>query len=124
MKTFFTIITLSILSISAFASNPYKIESSKIAAAFESASQVSLELFDSNILLTLADGDDEPTKGGFLVRAYFCGTFGLHRSYMGTEGMFIKYCWNPIGACDFWYVVFSGDKGFEKFKDNDKWIVW
>jgi TM2 domain-containing membrane protein YozV len=32
----------------------------------------------------LTKGDK--TVGGYLLRAFFCGSFALHRSYMGTGG--------------------------------------
>lgn len=74
-------------------------------------------------------GDGDKTKTGFLVRAFFCGMIGLHRSYMGTGGK--KLIWYylclgivPVACIDFWYVVFKGNAALDKYKDNPKWIVW
>ena len=124
MKKLYTLFFISFLSVTVLASNPYKLESDAISSAFDNATEVSLESFNNNALTLLGDEDPEITKTGFLLRAYFCGTCAMHRSYMGTEGMFIKYCWNPIGAVDFLYVLFKGDEAFEKYKNNDKWMVF
>ena len=123
MKKLYLLFFVSFLSVAVLASNPYKLESDAISSAFDNATEVSLQDFNYHAVNHLDDGD-EPSKTGFLVRACILGGCAMHRSYMGTEGMFIKYCWNPIGAIDFLYVLFKGDEGFEKYKNNDKWVVF
>jgi hypothetical protein len=76
--------------------------------------------------VTNLTADAEQTKTGFLIRAFFCGNFALHRSYMGTKGLWWKYfcTFGFVGCIDFWWVVIKGDEAFSKFKGNDKWVVW
>jgi TM2 domain-containing membrane protein YozV len=73
----------------------------------------------------------DKTVGGFLIRAYFCGGFALHRYYMGTGGkalFWYYFCIPVVGsftACvDFWYVVFKGKEALNKYADNSKFWVW
>ncbi len=109
------------------ADNAYTVNEEKIDAAFTAAQEVNytdaVSLASINLLGVTAD---ETTKTGFLVRAFFCGEFALHRSYMGTKGLFVKYfcTLGVVGCIDFWWVVFKGDEAFNKFKGNDKWFVW
>ncbi len=70
------------------------------------------------------------TRGGYLIRAFFCGFIALHRTYMGTNGetMWWFYCCVPLAGpidhfVDFWWVVFD-DKAFEKYRNNSKFFVW
>ncbi|GAB4452537.1 MAG: hypothetical protein OHK0036_14260 [Bacteroidia bacterium] len=72
----------------------------------------------------------EQTRGGYLLRAFFCGSIALHRYYMGTnkKGMWAMYLCIPVvggvNACvDFWGAVFDKDF-YLKYKNNDKYIVW
>ena len=109
----------------------YTVDETTVENLFAQSSDVSMAAAGMNISEQLAptfvmnlSADGDVTKKGFLIRAFFCGGFALHRSYMGTKGMFIKYCWNPIGCVDFWWVVIKGDEAFNKFKGNDKWVVW
>lgn len=126
MKKLFTLLTALVLTTSlALANNEYKINDEAIDNLFENAEEVSFTS-SANNLLSLTAPAPEITKSGFLLRAFFCGGFALHRSYMGTGGksLWYLYCWNCVGGIDFWWVVFKGDEAMNKFKDNGKWIVW
>jgi TM2 domain-containing membrane protein YozV len=118
-------------SFAADGGNAYKANDEKIDQLFASATEVSVDqaiATDLSTTFTAATLDGEKSKGGFLLRAFFCGSFALHRSYMGTggKGLFLHYfCTGGFVACvDFWWVIFKGDEAFNKFKDNPKWIVW
>ncbi|MCX7729413.1 MAG: hypothetical protein N2203_08080 [Bacteroidia bacterium] len=72
----------------------------------------------------------EQTRGGYLLRAFFCGGIALHRYYMGTSNQWMwamYFCIPVVGevtACvDFWGAVFDKDF-YLKYKNNDKYIVW
>jgi TM2 domain-containing membrane protein YozV len=116
-----------------FASN-YKLDEAAIESAFTASEDITMQ---SNILseslsnAALADGDI--TKGGFLVRAYFCGFVGMHRAYVGNGGkkVGLYYCLSSIVGVgytiawiDFLMVLIKGDEMMSKFKDNPKFIVW
>jgi hypothetical protein len=82
--------------------------------------------FDSKV----GKAGDTKTRGGYLVRAFFCGSIALHRYYMGTgkKAMWAMYLLIPVvgavDACvDFWWVVFDKD-AMNKYANNDKYIVW
>lgn len=71
------------------------------------------------------------TVGGYLIRAFFCGSFALHRSYMGTGGksLFWHYFCTAGGlgvitTVDFCWVLFKGSDAMNKYSDNSKWVVW
>jgi len=116
-----------------FASN-YKLDEAAVESAFTASEDITMQ---SNILseslsnAALADGDI--TKGGFLVRAYFCGFVGMHRAYVGNGGkkVGLYYCLSSIvgvgyaiGWIDFLMVLIKGEEMMDKFKDNPKFIVW
>ncbi|GAB5538000.1 MAG: hypothetical protein Salg2KO_01030 [Salibacteraceae bacterium] len=112
-----------------FASN-YKLNESAIDAAFEASTQITFDNVAEATSFTAA-ADGETTKGGFLLRSYFCGFVALHRSYMGTGGatLWWKYLCIPVAGSvvncvDFWGVVFKGDEQLAKYKDNPSFVVW
>ena len=117
-----------------FASNAkYTVDETTVDNLFAQSSDVSMAAAGMNVSELMAptsvtnlSADAEATKTGFLIRTFFCGNFALHRSYMGTKGLFIKYfcTFGVIGCVDFWWVVIKGDEAFNKFKGNDKWVVW
>lgn len=115
------------VTVSSFAGN-YKLDNASVDALFAQSEDVTLtiseDMMNTSAASVLAEG--EQTKLGFLLRAYFCGQFALHRSYMGTKGLFVKYfCTFGFVACiDFWWVVFKGDPAFERFKGNNEFVVW
>jgi hypothetical protein len=131
MKKLFLIAVASLFIGSSFASSTssYIADDTQIEQLFASSEEVSLNSSDEATALMLnvnsVNGGDQ-TKTGFLVRAWFCGFIGLHRSYMGTKGLWWKYfcTFNVIGCIDFWGTVFKGDEFFSKFKGNDKFVVW
>jgi hypothetical protein len=115
----------------------YKANDEKIDQLFASANDITLAATTdqlvkfNNVEMNTAVGSGEKTKGGFLVRAFFCGGFALHRYYMGTGGkqLFWYYFCIPVaggvvGCVDFWYVLIKGDEVLSKYKDNPDWIVW
>jgi hypothetical protein len=130
-KLFLFAAVMALFATASFAGNAYKLDDQKVDALFASsnditmtASTAALSEFASNDMVKTTAG--EKTVGGFLVRAFFCGQFALHRNYMGGSGLFFKYfCTFGVIACiDFWYVVFKGDDGLSKFKDSSEWVVW
>jgi hypothetical protein len=131
MKKLFLIAVASLFIGSSFASSTssYVADDTQIEQLFASSEEVSLNSSDEATALMLnvnsVNGGDQ-TKTGFLVRAWFCGFIGLHRSYMGTKGLWWKYfcTFNVIGCIDFWGTVFKGDEFFSKFKGNDKFVAW
>lgn len=131
MKKLFSLLTAIVLMTSfVSANNDYKINDATIDNLFANAEEVSVVSSDFD-LLSIAAPTPEITKSGYLLRAFFCGAFGLHRSYMGTGGKTLWYMYfcipvaGGVVACvDFWGVVFKGDEFMNKYKDNGKWIVW
>ncbi|MDX2191302.1 MAG: hypothetical protein SFY32_15725 [Bacteroidota bacterium] len=123
---------LALGATTAFCGTSYKLNDAQIDNLMTSAVEVStIELsplsLNSDAILT---GDDK-TMGGYLLRSFFCGFIGLHRSYMGTGGKSVWwwYCCIPVvggvtNLVDFWGVVFGGQKALDKFKDNSKKWVW
>jgi hypothetical protein len=118
------------------ASNNYRMDEAALEKAFDAGIEVGFEelysassLADASLFST-AGGSGEKTRGGYLVRAFFCGGIALHRYYMGTSrgGMWAMYLCIPVvggvTACvDFWGAVFSSDF-YTKYANNDKYIVW
>jgi len=129
---------LSIVCLTAsmtFAANNYKIDDAVIDQMFAQSEDVtptftdqfsSLNMINSVNFAVLPEGK---TVGGFLLRAFFCSGFALHRSYMGTGDksvFFYYFCLGivPVGCIDFWWVVFKGEEALNKYADNPKWFVW
>lgn len=133
-KLFFSLFAIGLLTFSQVSASTYKVNESALSAAFAQADDVSITAAAEAFQLMYPDqakvaGDK--TVGGFLLRAYFCGGFALHRYYMGTGGtpfFWYYFCIPVVGgltACiDFWYVVFKGKEGLDKFADNPKFWVW
>ncbi|MGZ3903548.1 MAG: hypothetical protein ACXVC6_07630 [Bacteroidia bacterium] len=98
--------------------------------SFENAA-ADLSAFNQFATSSMVIKGGEQTKMGYLLRAFFCGGFGLHRSYMGTGGKSLWWFYlcvpvaGGVDACvDFWWVVFKGDEALNKYKDNSKFFVW
>ncbi len=136
-KFFFLIVLVWVSSATTFARESYKLDETSVEAAFAKASEISLSAEHKDFLLALtsesamaavpADGD--LTKGGYLLRSFFCGFVGLHRSYMGTNGKTLWYYYfcipvygGIVNFVDFWGVVFGAD--YMKYKNNSKFNVW
>lgn len=117
----------------------YKANDTQIDQLFAGADDVTLtatsdelsQLGNVEMNSAVALGNGEKSKVGFLLRAFFCGGFALHRYYMGTGGkqlFWYYFCIPGVGgvvACvDFWYVVIKGDDAMSKYTDNPKFIVW
>jgi len=131
MKKLFLFFTATAMSATmAFAGNDYKINDANIDNMFANADEISFASNDFGGTNFMTPAGPEKTKGGYLVRAFFCGGFALHRSYMGTAGKTLWYMYlcipvvgGVVGCVDFWGVVF-GSIDFNKYKDNGKYIVW
>lgn len=110
----------------------YKVDEDAIDAMISGAEDVSIQAaMESSTLLSTGKMSGDKTVGGFLLRAYFCGGFALHRYYMGTGGaqlFWYYFCIPVVGggtACiDFWYVLFTGKDGLSKYADNSSFWVW
>jgi hypothetical protein len=115
--------------------NKYKMDEVQVNQTFEKSQEISFnEMYESTIsatdLATLKLKGGETTRGGFLLRSFFCGFIALHRYYMGTDK---KYMWalyfcvpiaGSVANCvDFWGSVFNSDF-YKKYENNDKWFVW
>ncbi|MDQ3191661.1 MAG: hypothetical protein M3Q58_08710 [Bacteroidota bacterium] len=126
MKKIFLLIAIATMFTSVtMASSSYKINDAAIDVLFDQSIEVNYEFNASAGVL------QSQSVGGFLLRSFFCGFIGLHRSYMGTGGetMWWKYFCIPVvggvvNCVDFWYVVFKGSDALGKYKDNGKYIVW
>ena len=116
--------------------NKYKMDEVKLTQTFENSQEVSFnEMFASDLNVANATNlhpktDGAKTRGGYLLRSFFCGGIALHRYYMGTakKHMWALYFCVPVAggvaACvDFWGGVFNADF-YKKYQNNDKWFVW
>ncbi|MBW8050794.1 MAG: hypothetical protein FVQ77_10760 [Cytophagales bacterium] len=138
MKKLSALLLLVCLTVSiTFAANNYKIDDVAIDQLFVQSEDVTLTLTDelssltSIISINMMALPEGKTVGGYLLRAYFCGFFALHRSYMGTgdKNLFFLYFCVPVASSiaafvDFWWVVFKGEEALNKYTDNPKWFVW
>ena len=110
----------------------YRVDENAIDMQLAAAEDVSLSASaEASALMNNTQISEEKTVGGFLLRAYFCGGFALHRYYMGTGGaalFWYYFCIPVVGggtACiDFWYVVFKGKEALNKYADNSSFWVW
>lgn len=123
-KLFFTLAL--VLGMATLASaNTYKLNNASVEAKFAASQDVTTELtaLTSNTenFATVLGGDQ--SKVGFLVRAFFCGSFSIHRMYMGSGFMWM-YCIPVAGSLtafiDFWYVVIKGEEGLSKYSNSTK----
>lgn len=115
--------------------NKYKMDETKLAQTFENSQEVTFsDMYSADInaadMTSLNLKGDSKTRGGYLLRSFFCGGIALHRYYMGTgkKHMWALYFCVPVAggvaACvDFWGAVFSKDF-YKKYENNDKWFVW
>ena len=107
----------------------YKLNDAAIESAFDASEDVTYIASEQATFANLADA--ELSKTQFLIRAIFCGLFGLHRSYMGTGGksLLIYYLCIPVAnyvaiMVDFWGTIIKGDEFWMKYKDNPKFFAW
>ena len=114
MKKLFLLFSAIVITASlALANNDYKINDATIDNMFANAEEINVSAIDvyqwGGIPSAAAVQGSGTTKGGFLVRAFLCGSFALHRSYMGTGGksLWYMYCWNEVACVDFfcWVAV-------------------
>jgi hypothetical protein len=134
MKKLTAIIALAVGSIFSANANNYKMDDAKLEEAFAQATEVSFEdMFASKIDLQstyMQSGAEGQTRGGFLLRSFFCGFIALHRYYMGTtrKGMWAMYFCIPVvggvtNLVDFCWALFDGE-AYTKYANNDKYMVW
>ena len=112
----------------------YKVDDAAVDQMFLSADDVTFSASEEAYALmnpAQAAVKGDKTVSGFLVRAFFCGIFAVHRSYMGTGGktLFWYYFCIPVvgevaAIVDFFWVVFKGEDALNKFADNSKYLVW
>lgn len=138
MKKLLAIVCLGLgLSFSANA-NKYKMSDAQIESTFSTSQEVSFDEMYAGASVNAGDvisgtnmsKGGEKTRGGYLLRSFFCGGIALHRYYMGTgkKHMWALYFCVPVAggvaACvDFWGAVFDADF-YKKYENNDKWFVW
>lgn len=113
----------------------YKLDEAQLDEAFAKSTEVSFnDVYASGTALDLnttkMGAASTKTRGGYLLRSFFCGSFAIHRYYMGTtkKAMWALYFCVPVAggvaACvDFWGAVFVAD-WYKDYEDNDKWFVW
>jgi hypothetical protein len=111
----------------------YELNEEALNVISNEAKEVSFEEFlnlDGDILKSSSLKEGEKTKGGYLIRSFFCGAIALHRYYMGTnqKWMWAMYLCIPVvggvtNCVDFWGVVFNA-VDYKKYENNDKYIVW
>ncbi|MFN7015009.1 MAG: hypothetical protein ACK4ON_12145 [Bacteroidia bacterium] len=134
MKKILLVFTMSLAVVGSALANNYKLDENSVEAAFAASEDISLVASDEANTLALASVNgtfDEPNKMGYLLRSFFCGFIGLHRSYMGTGGKTLWYYYlcipiygGIVNCVDFWGVVFKGDEQWNKYKNNPKFNVW
>lgn len=134
MKKIFLTFTMSLVVLGSALANNYKLDEASVEVAFAASEDISLVASEEANTLALASVNgtlDEPTKMGYLLRSFFCGFIGLHRSYMGTGGKTLWYYYlcipvygGIVNCVDFWGVVFKGDEQWNKYKNNPKFNVW
>lgn len=117
--------------------NRYKMDEIQLTQTFENSQEVTFnEMYSADFntadvnSLNLSSKDGSTTRGGYLIRSFFCGGIALHRYYMGTgkKLMWMLYCFVPVfggvAACvDFWGAVFVADF-YKRYENNDRWFVW
>lgn len=118
--------------------NKYTLDELQVDQMFEKSTEISFEQKMSMDLGSINEGVNmasmaagSQTRGGYLLRSFFCGGIALHRYYMGVGDrsiMWLMYLCIPVvggvNACvDFWWVVFDED-AMDKYKDNSKYIIW
>lgn len=129
MKKLFFTLTLVFGLATLASANTYKLNNASVEAKFAASQDVTTELnaLTSNTenYATILGGDQ--SKGGFLVRALFCGYFSIHRMYMGSSFMWM-YCIPVVGGVtafvDFCYVLFKGDEALSKYSNNTTFWVF
>ena len=123
------------ISLTANAGN-FKMDEQELEQLFTNSTEVGFDHFfassvdlQGNMLSGLSVQEGK-TRGGYLIRSFFCGSIALHRYYMGTtrKGMWAMYCCIPVvggltGFVDFWWAVFEAD-AYQKYANNDKYIDW
>ena len=135
------LLILSFFAVSSFSfagTEKYKVNDAAVEQMFAQSKDISSSVADEMTLAAInqpsclhASGDQSVV--GFLIRAFFCGFIGLHRSYMGSDfgSMWWKYCcstvvvgWGIIQGVDFCWVLLDGSDALGKYKGNDRFLVW
>lgn len=136
MKKIFIILAAAFGMASSANAESYTMDEKQLEQLFANSTEVSVGDFygattalNANVLSTMNLADSK-TRGGYLLRSFFCGAIALHRYYMGTtrKSMWAMYFCIPVvgginGCVDFWWAVFEAD-AYQKYANNDKYIVW
>ena len=90
-KLLFSLAFLTCLFATNLASaSTYKVDEATVDQLFSASDDVTFTASEEAYALmnpsTQALTKGDKTVGGFLLRAFFCGGFALHRYYMGTGG--------------------------------------
>jgi len=128
------IMIFGLLSVAKVNAGNYKIDQNKVDDLFASSKDITESALADNYNVatsSLVAAKGGQSVGGYLIRAFFCGEFALHRYYMGASGagIFFEYFCIPIVGpidtfVDFWWVVFKGETALNKYKGTSKYIVW
>ena len=135
-KLLFSLACLTCLFATNYATaSTYKVDEVAVEQLFSASNDVTFTASEEAFAMmnpssqALTKGDQ--TVGGYLVRAFFCGGFGLHRKYMGTGGknlFWLYFCTaggiGVVTTVDFCWVLFKGAAAMDKYADNSKFIVW
>ena len=137
MKKLFLLIAFAGTSLFSLANvENYTIDDQKVDQLFAQSQDISVATINdmssmNNINMSVVSTGGSQSVGGYLLRSFFCGGIALHRYYMGTKkkAMWAMYFCIPVvggvAACvDFWWVVFKGSEAMNKYKGNDKYLVW
>ncbi len=133
-KLIFSVALATGLVASINAKSNFQLDEKKLAVIEMQCVRVGADEIDSYLIENSGSASlkyaPEQTRGGYLLRAFFCGGIALHRYYMGTNNKWMwamYFCIPVVGnvtACvDFWGAVFDKDF-YLKYKNNDKYIVW
>jgi hypothetical protein len=114
----------------------YVLDEIAVTTTINNATEESLESFTSvsnsesnNFTSATAVVKGDQSKGVFLVAAFFCGGFAIHRFYMGVNGkggiIFLSnFCLFGVPALiDFIYVLID-DSNFSKYDNSSEIFVW
>ncbi len=121
------------LATASFASNArYIVDETAVDNLFAQSSDLSMAAAGMSVFELMAptsvtnlSADDEVTRKGFIVRTIFCGWLAMHRTYLGTEGMFWKYfCTVGVIPCGDLIYTLCKKENFDNFQGSDKWVVW
>lgn len=115
-----------------FANASYTLDEAAVDEMFTQSEDVTVQLFSSAADVSQFNfagvAAPQETVGGFIIRAFFCGIIGLHRSYVGAEDIWWKYLVMSIigigGIVTCVDMIIAIVSGLDTFQGNDSWIAW